>query len=165
MHVSRKIVSRLGGRVRRGIAISIFTASIAASAFVVAPAASATPTSAKVAPAAVAPAASVCANQPIAPTGFWRCTPTAWVVIGCNPDNHNAGTGDVFNVIYSDNYCNYRVWLHQYTSPNDGTGWAYCITPVTGISDYEPTPPQYAHPENIEIVNNTSACTSLATLR
>jgi hypothetical protein len=62
-------------------------------------------------------------------------------------------------VIYSENTCIYRVWLHQYKYPQwQSSGWSYCIDPVQYPGIYVPTPSKYAHPENIYISTNESAC-------
>jgi len=161
MRAVRKVTSVFTSRVRRKVAFAICVPLVMIAALAAAPTAvsAATSSTAAVSATTAAAAASVCGNPPLAIENsyFYRCTPTAWVGIKCSTYNNNAGTS--FNVIYSENTCIYRVWLHQYKYPQwQSSGWSYCIDPVQYPGIYVPTPSQYAHPENIYISTNESAC-------
>ncbi len=70
--------------------------------------------------------------------------------------NYNAVSG-WFNVIAAINYCNVRVWLHEYIYANGGynNGWTYCISPRE--SDYG-IPAWATDPENINVTSNVNDC-------
>jgi len=90
-------------------------------------------------------------------TLFWRCTGTArtspWVGSSCSPGEYNAGSA--YNVYIASNYCNTRVWLHEYTYPEDAnSGWGLCISP----GGEGPPASTYQHPENIQVTTNSAQC-------
>ncbi|NUP49664.1 MAG: hypothetical protein HOW97_20490 [Catenulispora sp.] len=122
----------------------------------------ATPTTAVVATSAAAYAASATVpcidmNGYSTATQFWRCTgPDAtsrWVGSSCNVGQYNAGT--YYNVYGAINPCGKRVWLHQYTYPNDvNNGWAVCVNDDGAWYVYTPA----IFPENIQVSTNTASC-------
>ena len=122
-------------------------ACLLASAFTLAVAA---PASARSAP---------CINSQLGPYGqFYRCTSTspngAWRGTPCTPGaNYNATSGP-FNVYVGQNQCTVRVWLHEFTNWEGGNGWAYCISPNTGVL----VPGSAVNPNNIYVSTNRSAC-------
>lgn len=89
-------------------------------------------------------------------TEFWRCTGSAanarWVGNTCAQGEYNAGT--YYNVYGIINNCGTRVWLHEYTYPQDvNNGWAYCSTPYSATALSGPI-----FPENIMVSANSATC-------
>jgi len=131
----------------RNAALAGVGACLLASAFTLAVAA---PASARSAP---------CINSQLGPYGqFYRCTSTspngAWRGTPCMAGaNYNATNGP-FNVYVGQNQCTVRVWLHQFTNWEGNNGWAYCISPNTGVL----IPSWAVNPNNIYVSTNRSAC-------
>jgi hypothetical protein len=93
-------------------------------------------------------------------SGFQRCTSTSpngvWRGLACTIGENYNGTNGPFNVIAAINYCDYRVWLHQYAWPDwQNGGWTYCVAPHE--SDYV-IPSWAMHPLNIYVSTNTAFC-------
>ena len=93
--------------------------------------------------------------------GFWRCTGTStaseWVWTSCAEVNNNAGS--YYNVYVYLNYCSTRVWLHEYTYPDDvNNGWAVCAGPSPAADSTGVVNSADVHPENIQVTGNTSDC-------
>lgn len=93
-------------------------------------------------------------------TDFWRCTGSAansrWVGSTCNEGEYNAGS--YYNVYGAINECGDRVWLHEYTYPDDtnpsNPGWAVCVSPDGGGL----VAPDGIFPENIVVSANPANC-------
>jgi hypothetical protein len=179
VRISRNIASALICRIRRRAAFTVSASFITAAVFAAVPATASTATtspaavsatttpSAAVSAAAASPAvesgAAFCADTPPPPgLDFWRCDGTTWVGISCsNPSDNNADTN--FTVIYAENNCNWRTWLHQYTSPLDGTeGWSFCISPTTVPVPFQELPAANQDPENIQVTSNETPCPGTA---
>ena len=161
----RNIASALMCRIRKRTAFAMCASLITVAAFAAVPAAasaavtSPAAVSATTASSATDSGVTFCANTPPPPgLDFWRCNGTAWVGIPCsNPGDSNADTN--FTVIYAENNCNWRAWLHQYTSPQDATqGWSTCINPTTVPTPFQEIPSNYQDPENIQITSVTAPC-------
>lgn len=96
-----------------------------------------------------------------ASTSFWRCTgpnpSSRWVASSCAQGQYNAGTS--YNVYGAVNFCGTRVWLHEFTYPQDvNNGWSICFAPNSNAEAVLSIP---VFPENIMVSNNPTSCTTI----
>lgn len=97
----------------------------------------------------------------------WRCNGVTWISTSCAQGEYNAdpATGP-YNFWEAVNLCPTRVWIHQYTYPEDtdpqpAGGWSTCLKVPTSagfVKETFPVTSEYRTPNNIMVSANPNQC-------